>query len=486
MSTSPSIRHGVLWVFMGKGGGQFISFVVGIALARLLAPEIFGMLLTLQVLTGLAGFVAGGGMGQALIRAKDTTRADYDIVFTLQLVMGVLIYTGFYLAAPLVAQSYGNPLYADMLRVMALSFLFRPLTNVPASILTRAMRFKDLTLVSFVALIASSSVSIVLAWQGYGVWALILGGFVSPLVTIPAYIALAQWRPGLSLRVRRAREIARYGLLVSANDIVGYLRAQVGIFILSRTLGPASVGLYNKGESLANMPHGFITGSVYQVLFRALSAEQDNRDKSRYLFFRSLGLVAVYATPFYIGLLWLADPLVRGLYGDQWANAAGPLFILILAWPFWLMENLSGAVLAAQSWLGRELPVQIASLAIRALAILALLPFGIEGVAWAIVAASAYSAFHLYWLACRSLNAPWRGYLVAVWPATLMGALLALALGGLAQLLPASLPPLLEVALMGSVGAAVYIATFFGLPFAGLASERARWRAHLHRLFAKH
>lgn len=481
MTSGQTIRHGIAWMFLGKSGAQIIGFVVGIVLARLLAPEVFGMLLTLQVFTGIAGFVAGGGMGQALVRAKDTAREDYDVVFTLQLLAGTVIYAAFYFAAPWIAASYQQPLYQDMIRVMALSFLFRPLTNVPGSILYRDMRFKATTLVSYVALLVSSSVSITLAYLGYGVWALILGGFASPLITVPAYMILARWRPGISLRFGRAREIARYGFLVSLNDIVCYLREQVSIFLLSRTLGPASVGLYNKGEGLAKMPHGFITGSVYQVLFRALAAEQDNLDKSRYLFFRSITLVAVYATPFYVGMLWLADPLVRGLYGDRWADAAGPLFILALAWPFWLMENLSGAVLAAQSWLGRELPVQIATLAISALGILALLGFGIEGVAWAIVGASAYSALHLFWLATRCIQAKRHDYLRAIAPATFLNLLLAAVLAGVHSLIAdnTSLHPLLYALSMGIPGALVYGLALLYTPLPVLATEQQRWKARL-------
>ena len=388
MSIGAKIRSGALWNFMGKSGSQVLGFAFGIVLARLLAPDVFGMLLTVQIFTGVASFIAGGGMGQALVRAKDTSRADYDIVFTLQLAIGCIIYAVFFAVAPLIAASYDTPLYADMIRLMALSFIFRPFTNVPASILQREMRFKGMTIVALVSLILSSTTSIVLAYYGFGVWALILGGFVSPLVTIPAFGVLAKWRPGFSLEFKRAREIARYGFLVSVNDIVNYLRDQVSIFMLSRTLGPTSVGLYNKGESLARMPHTFITGSVYQVLLRALAAEQDNLDKCRYLFYRSIALVAVYTTPFYIGLLWLAEPLIRGLYGEKWVEAAGPLLILTFAWPFWLMENLSGSVLAAHSWLGRELPVQVATLIISTLAMLVAIPYGIEGGGWAIVGAT--------------------------------------------------------------------------------------------------
>lgn len=481
MSPGQSIRHGVAWLFVGNTGKQVLSFLFGIVLARLLAPEDFGVLLTIQVFTGLAGFVAGGGMGQALVRAKQATRQDYDIVFTLQLGIGCLIYAGFFIAAPLFAKWYDTPLYADLLRVSALSFIFRPLVNLPASMLYRQMRYKAQTMVSISSLFVSSSISIAMAYLGYGVWSLVWGGIASAAYSAAALIPLARWRPGFSLDFRRGGDIARYGLLVSANDIVNYLRTQVSIFILSRTLGPASVGLYNKGESLARMPHSFITGSVYQVLFRAMAAEQDNLDKCRYLFFRSIALVAVYATPFYIGLLWLAEPLIRGIYGEKWVGAAGPLLILSFAWPFWLANRLSGAVMAAQNWLGHELKIQIATLIITALSVIIALQFGINGVAWAIVGVAAFSGFYMHRLALKCLRARWRASLRATGPAVLLNAILVFTLFALEQLLPPGWlkHDFVNIAVMGTVGSLVYTGCLLFLPIPALASEQLRWKTKL-------
>ncbi|HQS80880.1 MAG TPA: lipopolysaccharide biosynthesis protein [Thiobacillus sp.] len=481
MSLGQTMRHGIAWMFVGNTGRQVLTFLFGIVLARLLAPEDFGILLTIQVFTGLAGFVAGGGMGQALVRAKEATKQDYDIVFTLQLGIGCLIYAGFFFAAPWFAKWYDTPLYADLLRVSALSFIFRPLVNLPASMLYRNMRYKAQTIVGITSLLVSSGTSILMAWLGYGVWSLIWGGIAGAAFSAALMIPLTRWRPGFSLEFRRGRDIARYGILVSANDIVGYLHNQVSIFILSRTLGPTSVGLFNKGKSLATMPHSFITGSVYHVLFRAMAAEQDNLDKCRYLFFRSIALVAVYATPFYIGLLWLSEPFIRGIYGEKWVAAAGPLMILAFAWPFWLMDNLSGAVLAAQNWLGRELPVQIATLIITALGITIALPYGIEGVAWAIVGVAVYSAFHLYWLATRCLRAKLSGFFKAVAPAAVLNGLLALVLFSADSTLPASVTEndFAYMALMGATGGLIYIVSFLYLPFRSLGAERERWKIKL-------
>ncbi len=298
MSLGQSIRQGAAWLFVGNTGAQVLTFLFGIVLARLLVPEDFGMLLTIQVFTGFAGLISGGGMGQALIRAKTATDQDYNIVFTLQLIIGCLIYSVFFFSAPWFARWYSNPIYTDLLRVSALSFVYRPLVNLPSSILQRQMRFKAKTIIGLISLLFSSGISIGLAYLGYGVWSLIMGGIAGSAIKASLLLFIPNGAPN-SLSIFDADEKSPgMGFFFPSTISSSTCVRQISVFILSRTLGPASVGLYSKGESLARMPHGFITGSVYPVLFRSLAAEQDNLDKSRYLFFRSIALVAVYATPF--------------------------------------------------------------------------------------------------------------------------------------------------------------------------------------------
>ncbi|WP_119352641.1 lipopolysaccharide biosynthesis protein [Azohydromonas sediminis] len=484
--TQPSaksvIRRGAAWILAGNTGTQVLSFLFGVLLARLLAPEDFGLLLSIQVFTGLAGFIAGGGMGLALVRSKSPTQADYDIVFTLQLGIGIAIYTFFFTAAPWFAHWYNEPLFIDLLRISALSFIYRPLVILSGNILYRQSRYRAQAVISVVTLVTSSTFSVGMALAGHGVWSLVWGGIAGTAVQIIIQFYLTRWKPGISLDIKRGRDLARYGFLVSANDIVHYVRDRTSIFLLSQSLGPASVGLYNKGESLAKMPHSFITGSVYHVLFRTMAAEQDNLDRCRYLFFRSFLLVSVYATPFYIGLLWLGEPLVRGVYGAKWVEAAGPLFVLALAWPFWLFDNLSGAVLGAMNRLGQELKLQIAGLCVTLLAVLIALPYGIVGVAWAIVGAAAFSSVFMYRLALRCLGARAKHGLLALLPAAALNGVLALALLATEVAIPAQLArhDLVHVAISAAIGAMVYVAAFMLLPIPVLASERERWRQRVH------
>jgi len=481
MNRGNSIRHGAKWVFIGNTGSQVINFALGLILARLMMPAEFGMVATILIFTSLAGFVAGGGMGQAIVRAKEASKRDFDLLFTLQFLIGWVIVGFFFAIAPWFGRWYDNPLYADLLRVAALSFLVRPFFNVPSNMLHRDMRFKAKTAVQLSNLVVYNSVALSLAYLGYGPWSLILAGLFSAVAGALQFAWYARWRPGICFDFSRAGELMRYGLLASSNNIVGYVRSQLPTFILSRSMGPAGVGLFNKAESLSTRPHSFITGSVYEVLFRALAKEQDNLDKSRYLFFHSLTLVAVYALPFYIGFLWLAKPLVVTLFGHRWADSAAPLVILSLAAPLMMIENLSGAVLAARSWLGKELVAQLIMIAVAAAAILVGLPYGMTGVATGMVIALLYMSIHMFWLAKLSLKARWADLARAFMPAALLNALLVVALWLADRLIPPHLQSVdaLYVLLMTSVGGLVYALCFLYLPIPALAAETTRWKVKL-------
>jgi O-antigen/teichoic acid export membrane protein len=443
--------------------------------------------MTIQVFTGLAGFVSGGGMGQALVRAKDASRDDYNVVFTLQLCVGAAIYLAFFTIAPAFGRWYGQPLYADLMRVSALSFILRPFVNLPTNILFREMRFKAKSLAAIFNLVASNSVAIGMGLMGYGVWSLAISGLAAPVMSSFVLCRLARWSPRIDTNWRRARDLARYGMLVSANDILAYLRQQTSTFILSRAANAGTVGLFNRADSLAMLPHKFVAGSVYEVLFRALSKAQDELDLSRYLYLRSITLVGLYAFPLFIGLGFLAEPLVLALYGEKWRAAAGPISILVLGAPFMTVGQLAGAVLAARNALGRELAVQLVRLAVTAIAILLALPRGLDGVAAAMVLSSAISAVLMHRLAARTVDTTMRSAARALVAPAAVSLPLVICLVALREFLPLSIigTNWLYVLTMSACGAATYVIAFLVLPIPALASEATRWKARVKAIALK-
>ena len=226
------------------------------------------------------------------------------------------------------------------------------------------MRFRQRVLIDLVLAPVTSAVPIILAWQHFGVWSLVIGGLASMAVTIVALFIVTPFRPAARFNAALTKELALYSFKVTSNDIVSYIRGQTPNFILGRLQGPAIVGLFNKADSLAKMP-SLVSGSIYDSVFRGLAKTQDDKDTSRYLYFRTITLLTVYMLPMYVGLTWLAEPFVRFVYGANWLQSATPLSILSLGGVFVCIGHPSGAVLAAHNWLGREIVIQAITLACR-------------------------------------------------------------------------------------------------------------------------
>jgi len=482
MNLGDSIRHGTKWLFTGSVGGQLLQFAFGVALARLLVPGDFGLLVTVQIFTGFVGMIASGGMGEALVQAKEIREKDLQSVFTVQLVMGVVIFSVFFLIAPAFANWFENPLYEPLVRVSALTFLIRPFSTQPGIRLRRAMRFKEIAIVSFIAVVASGIISVALAATGHGVWSLVLGGLFSALLSTVLFWFRAPWRPTLCLARESIRSLGGYGTKNVLNELLVYFRNQSYNFVITKISGAALVGLYNKADSLAAMPVKMLGGAAYQTVFRALSQAQDNIDQSRYLYLRTLILLSLYTLPVYLALAWIAEPLIVGVFGSHWRETAAPLAILCLAAPFRCLEISSGAVAGARNRLGRESVLQLQAVILAWSGAAFAIRYGINGVAWAAVAASAYLGIRLGGLALDSLRYGWKHLFAALAPLVGLCAVEAATLFAthtfLREWQPA-MPPLLNAVIVGGAGLAAYATLFLLYPPQLLKSEANRWRKTL-------
>ena len=478
MSLGSSIRNSAAWLLGGSAAVQIFQFLFGIVLARLLVPADFGMLVTVQIFTGIASFVAGAGMGQALIRWKEVNDHDFHAVFTFQLLVGLGIYATFFTTSRWFASYFGNPLYADLMRVSALYFLLRPFGNLANVWLTREMRFRQKIIIEFWGTLLTGALSISMAWMGFKVWSLVFGGMIASVITIVWMLTVIPVRPRLRLDLAVVKRLGGYGFRTTVNDFVDYLRRQTANFVLSRIGGPTVVGLYNKADSLARAPM-LVARSVYDPIFRSMSKVQDDKDQCRYVYFRTIALLAVYMLPIVVGLAWIAEPLVLFLYGTKWVDAGKPLSILCLVGALACVRSPAGAVLAAQNWLGREVFVHLSNLLLIAVAAYFGLQWGLVGVAWGILAAQAFGTIYMTLLVKLCIGARYSQLVRSVAPGLVLNLTLVAALVATDALLPAGLAasrPSAYLMIVVSAGIGTYLLAFLFAPISSLRSEQERWK----------
>lgn len=481
-SLGSKIRSGTHWTLTGSLINEIVHFAVSIVLARLLLPEDFGLVATVGVLTGLAGYFAGAGTGQALVRAKHVERRHFNVVFSLQLLISSGIYLIFVVLAPLFAAFFEQGIYQALLLVSGLNFFLRPFANIPSSRLQREMRFRPLVLISAITLVAGSGVSIGMALMHQGVWSLVIGGLCGALLRAILLNLHVRHRYALVWDRDIIREMGSYGVKVATNSLLEHFRSQSLIFILSKLSGPADVGLYNRAASLAAMPMRIVGTSPYQAIFRALAAEQDNLDKSRYIYYRTITLVAVYTLPLYILAWWLAEPGVRFIYGDKWLASAEPLAILATTGLFRCIGNPSGAVIEARNRISAEIKLNIIAWTILISGVIYGFQWGLVGVAWASVITSVFFNTGLAIMAGRELKGTPLALARAISPALLLNTVLLATIWSadtffLSRYTQDS--PGLYAMLVTGISGIAYVAALLFLPVVSLKAESAKWRNKL-------
>lgn len=481
MSVGQSIRSGVKWLMVGKVGNRFMEFAFGIFLARLLVPADFGMIATIAVFTGFVGMFTSAGMGQSLIRAKTADTNDFTAVFTLQLAMGVVVYLFFFITAPWIARYFDNPLYADLLRVSALSFLLRPFLTMRNAWLNREMKFKSRSIVDVTSGLVTGVSGTLMAWAGLGVWSLILSGLLAGLFKNIWLARLTPLKLRLNMDVSSMRKHSAYGFKIVANDFVTYISMEIKSLILSKLSGPAFLGFFNKAESLSRLPNQLMMSATMEPVFRAMSKAQDDLDQTKYLFYRTITLLMVYTTPIYVLLWWIAEPFIGVVYGEKWVQAGAPMSILAIAGFLMNVTIPCGVVLAAQNRLGQEMVAQLVNLLVIISACFIGLAWGLEGVAWGIVLSRTLLAVHFYWLVRRTLPTRVMDLIRAAAPGLSLSALLL----GMLTLIDLLLgehktdTPLLYLLVMSFCGGLFYATAFLFIPIPALRTEATRWRQKL-------
>jgi O-antigen/teichoic acid export membrane protein len=481
MSLGHSIRSGVKWLMVGKVGSRFMEFAFGVVLARLLVPADFGMIATVAVFTGFVGMFTAGGMGQSLIRAKTADQNDFTAVFTLQLAMGVAVYLGFFIAAPWIARLFEDPLYADLIRVSALSFLLRPFLVMRNAWLNREMNFKSRSIVDVTGGLVTGIAGTLMAWAGMGVWSLTLSGLIAAVFKNIWLARLTPLKLRLNMDVTTMRKHSMYGFKIMGNDFVTYLRTESKSLILSKLAGPSFLGLFKKAESLSRLPNQLVMSATMDPVFRAMSKVQDDLDQTKYMFYRTITLLIAYTTPLYVLLWWIAEPFVGFVYGEKWLQAGAPMSILAIAGVFLNIIFPCSVVLAAQNRLGKEMLAQTINLVVIVVATYVGLGWGLEGVAWGIVFSQVLLAVHFYWLVYETLPTRVGDLVRAAAPGLFLSTLLAgvLSLINFAFGEHQATMPFLYLLAMTLCGGLFYAAAFLFIPIAALHTEAERWRQKL-------
>lgn len=328
MSLKNQALSGMIWTYGQQFGGQLLTFVVSIILARVLVPQEFGLVGMLTVFIGMGTVLFEGGLTSSLIRSKELNTEDYSTVFFFNLVCSIVVYFVLYLLAPYIARFYNQNQLTILTRVYGLTFIISAFGTVQNTILTRELKFKKQALITLPALIISSLLGITSAYLGYGVWSLVVVAMVNALLTSFLLWITSDWYPALIFSKRKFHEHFHYGYKLTLSGVLDIFFTNIYQIVIGRIYAPAQVGYYARAHSLMMMPVGNISGALNRVIFPVFSKIQDDIYQLKSAYRRVMLLVVFIITPVIVLMAILAEPLVVFLFTDKWLEMV-PIFQVI-------------------------------------------------------------------------------------------------------------------------------------------------------------
>jgi O-antigen/teichoic acid export membrane protein len=317
----------LLWNGVGLAVTRLISLVRFVILARLLAPDDFGLLAIAWVAIELLLTLTDFGMVTALVQRDRVDASQFDTAWTVGLVRALVVAVAIVVGAPLIAELFGEPRAAGVLRALAVAPVLSALASIKIAELTRNLAFRKLTLIRVPEAAVEAAVSIAFATL-LGVWALVAGVLVANIVRVVLSYVLAPHRPRISFDQGAARSLFRFGRWLFAVGVLGLAGEALLRAVIARRLGTAELGVFYLAMRLVMLPLTSIEGAVGSIgmpLHARLQADPVRR--TRALRTSLVGMRALLI-PGYVLLVVLAPSLVHDVLGARWAGAVLPIRVL--------------------------------------------------------------------------------------------------------------------------------------------------------------
>ncbi|RCU42967.1 lipopolysaccharide biosynthesis protein [Chryseobacterium lacus] len=332
---SKDISKGLFWSAVDKFGFVALQLVLELILARLLLPRDYGVIAIVLVFVTLSLTLTEGGFSNALIQKLNRTEKDFSTVFYFNILAAAIIYLVIFLAAPSVEAFFNIENLATILRVISLSIIFNSSIMVHKAKLSIAMDFRLQAKYSLLSVFLSGGVAVWLAFDGYGVWALVYQNLLMTLFNALFLWIGYRWTPDWVFSFNSLKSLLSFGSKIMISAIIQAVYFNAYPILIGRVLRTADLGLYTKASQFTQMPASVLTNVLQRVLFPFFSSHQNDNDKLFQLnqFYTTVCCLIFF--PLFFIMAAVAQPLIIFLFSEVWADMAPVFTLLCMGYAFY-------------------------------------------------------------------------------------------------------------------------------------------------------
>lgn len=322
------------WSAISELLAKLIAPVSSMILARLLTPEAFGVVATVNVIISFADMFTDAGFQKYLIQHDFSDEKDKyqstTVAFWTNLGISLFLWILIFSFRDYLAVLVGSPGKGNVLAIASAVLPVTSFSSIQTALYKREFNFKTLFFVRMVGVSVPIFVTVPLAYFLRSYWALIIGTLVLNIVNAVILTSRSKWKPNLFFDIRKLREMLSFSMWTLLEQISIWLTSYMGTFLVGVYLSTYYVGLYKTSISTVNQFITLITSAVTPVLFSALSRLQDDKIEFKKMFYHFQKMVSIIVIPMGIGIFLYRDLITSILLGSQWKEAT----IFIGMWGF--------------------------------------------------------------------------------------------------------------------------------------------------------
>jgi teichuronic acid exporter len=326
--TKQKTISGLYWSLVDVISSQGTLFLVGVILARLLSPFDFGLIGSIAVVIAISDSIVNSGFSNALIRKIKCSNEDYSTVFYFNILSSVLIYVTLFFIAPYIATYFKQSQLISIIRILSIVIVIDAFSLIQRTILIKQIDFKFQSKISIVSSLISGFISILMAFNGFGVWSLVWQRIISRLVSLFFLWSSNRWFPNGKFSFTSFKELFGFGSKLLLSGLIDTLYNNIYFILIGKYFSLETLGFFSKSQEFSNIPSQGIGGIINRVAYPVLSSFQEDKIKLRH-YYRRLIKSSMFITS--IVMIFIAassESIVLTLLGEKWISSVPYLQLL--------------------------------------------------------------------------------------------------------------------------------------------------------------
>ena len=338
------MKKAVAWTAIAKYTSAVLQLVFAAILSRILTPEEFGIVAVINVFVVFFQLFCDMGFGTAVVQNKSLSDKQTNDIFSWTIYFGLALQVLFIGASFPIAKFYSDDIYIPLGFILSTSLFLNALNMIPNAVMLKQKRFKEIAYRTIISSVVASLLTIVLAYNGWGVYALVLQSVFTSLIVFVWNEITVRLKLYFKPDIKPIKQIWGYSLYQFLSQLLNFFNRNLDQLIIGSHFSKSDLGQYNKSYHLMQMPISYIPGVVGPALHPILSEHQNSPQYIYAANIKMLKILSLVGCFLSVYFYYTAKELIIILFGSQWYAAIIPFQYLALSVWFQLSTNTVGPI----------------------------------------------------------------------------------------------------------------------------------------------